>query len=70
MKKETMINRETSQYGVAQANASRVELGLDPGTLATLLQWERLAGMSARHSLKGHKKHLFGGCNLLISCLQ
>lgn len=71
MKKETMTSRETTQHGMAQAHASRVELGLDPGTLAVLLQEEGLSpsqhrALSARSLLKGHKKHPFGGCNFLI----
>lgn len=71
MKKETTTSRETTRHRVAQANASRVELGIDPGTLAALLQQEGLSpsqqgALSARHSLKGHKKHPFGVCSLLI----
>lgn len=49
MKKETMTNRETTQHGTAQANASRVELGLDPGALAALLQQEGLPHPSTEH---------------------
>lgn len=71
MKKETRTSRETTQHGVAQANASKVQLGLDPGTLAALLQQEGLPpsqhrALSARNSLKGHQKNPFGGCSLLI----
>lgn len=68
------INRDKQRNHAvwgSSGKCSRVELGLDPGTLAALLQQEGLSpsqhrALSARHSLKGHKKHPFGGCNLLI----
>lgn len=52
--------QRTTQHRVAQANASRVELGLDPGTVAVLLQQEGFSpsqhgALVARHSLKSHK---------------